>query len=480
LNLREGDPAELAKIVPGLGRATFTDDVTLKLEAKGFVGERSTETLPADPLAGRVHAEVGLDLLGLDRRAVFDSGVSLDDKRWVLSDGEGKWGARGFAFAGWVERAIGANKVNLRMSFKDVGVSDIMAEYGIEERWRPDAVVAGEIRMGGSLDYPLTRYEVKAPRVTFNGLPSMSISTGPMRVSGSLLAINAEVSASFDTSDLSIGHVKIDDALVGTRWWRNELMVSTRELPLWDGKLDASAGYEPQAERRHRGGGLLRDVDAAMFWQHVFPDSRLELDGRLDVSMQTDWRDGRLWVDGRVGVHDGTLGPDGLVHSILSEVAAVAGAEPAVLAELAARYPVAAADGMPFRRLAASFQSAKEGVAVRVSDLVGEGATLSLDGTVNADQRLSAAGVVALAPSLVSGLVRRIVPLAGLVADDGELQVPVRVEGNPAELRVTVDPRFLEALRAAGDGKDVEPVTVSLPEPSFTTDLPPLEEQFGR
>jgi hypothetical protein len=406
--------------------------------------------------------------------------LALDDKRWMFRDGKGVWGERPFTFAGWIARGVGANKTDLRLAFYDVSVADVLAQYGIDARWRPQATVTGEIRMGGSFDYPLTRYEATASSVTFDGWPSIPMSSGPMSVRGSLLAVNAEVSGSFNAKDVTIGRLKVPQGLFGVRWWREKLTVTSLDLALWGGKVDASAAYEPAEDQPYKGGALFSDVDAGPFIADALGDTGLKLEGRLDASVQTRYRDGRLRWDGRAGVHEGKLGPKGLLRAVVAEAVTAAGADAGAIEELAARHPALTTDAMPFRRLAADFQSVDDGIAVRVADIVTDGATLALDGTVDASRRLRSTGVVTLAQALTSDLVRRVPPLAKLVGGEGTLVIPVSIEGAPEDVRATLDERFVKAVAAARDGKSVEPLDTELPAAKFTTDLPPLEEQFGR
>jgi hypothetical protein len=410
---------------------TFTDDVTLDLAAEGFLGERTTEVMPAEPLAGRMHLEVGLDLLGVKHRAVFDNGVALDDKRWVLKDGKGKWGERPFTFAGWIARVPTANKVNLRLSFEHVNAADVMAEYAIDERWRPQADVSGEIRMEGSFDYPLTRYEAKMPSFTWNAWPSTPVSSGPMNVRGSLLAINTDVSASFETNELKVGTIVAKNVLVGSTWWHEKLTITSMNLPMWGGRTDSSAAYEPAAEERWKGGALLHDLDAGVFLPQAMPDLGLRVDGRLDGSGEGGYRDGALWYRGRVGLHEGTLGPQSLLRVVASEVIKAAGADPAVLDELATRHPALASDKLAFKRIAIDFQAQPPGTALRIGDLVSDGGTLTLEATADATKHVAADGLAVFVPPVSADLAGRVPALARLLSSNGSLQVPVHAEARP-------------------------------------------------
>jgi len=109
-----------------------------------------------------------------------------------------------FTYAGWIARGYSDSKVNLRLNVKDVSVAGVLAEYGIAERWRAQRSY-GEIRMGGRWK-SRSRAMTRAPRARASTAFPGPISTGPVSVVGSLLAINAEASGSVDMARLQIGN----------------------------------------------------------------------------------------------------------------------------------------------------------------------------------------------------------------------------------------------------------------------------------
>jgi hypothetical protein len=212
------------------------------------------------------------------------------------------------------------------------------------------------------------------------------------------------------------------------------------------------------------------------------PDVGLQLEGRMDLSGDGKYLDGAWDYRGRIGVHDGTLAPATLLRDVAKEIAAAAGADLAVLDELATRHPALVADKLPFKRIAVDFKAQSPGTVVRLGDLVSDGGTLTLEGTLDAAKHVAGDGVAEFPPALSADLASRIAPLAKLLPADGSLRVPVHVEGSGAAVKVTLAQDFVDALAKARQGKSTGPFLAEKPEPSFDigSDLPPLDEQFGR
>ena len=105
----------------------FKGPIDFEMKADGFVGERTTEAVPAEPLTGSMRAEMDFDLFGLTKKATFENGFALDDKRLALRDGKGSWGERPFRYSGWIARGVGSNKVNLRLGADDIDVDELLA-----------------------------------------------------------------------------------------------------------------------------------------------------------------------------------------------------------------------------------------------------------------------------------------------------------------------------------------------------------------
>ena len=481
LRVREGNPEALFALLPSLRTEPFGGPITFEMSAEGFLGERSTETRPAEPLVGNMRAELDFNLLGRTEKTVFENGFALDDYRLALREGKGSWGAYPFTYAGWIARGVAGNKANLRMATADVDVAELLAEYGIDERWRPQTTVSADLRMGGTLDDELTRYEAKAESARFDGWPSVPISSGPVKVGGSLLAINAEVSGSFTFKDLRIAHLLFPEQLLGVRWWRDELSITSLGQKLWDGKIDAAVAYKPRESSDVTGGGVFYDVDAESIVRAILPEFGIEVKGRIDAATQGLYDARGLSYEGRVGLHFGSLGPKGWVRHAVDQAVAAAGRSDAVTPEIAATYPVlAAAEPVVLDRAEAIFRSRENGISFAIVDARSQGATLTIDSTIDADRKLTGNAVVVLAPDLVSALVARVPALLRMVDPGGSLVVPVHLEGTPSEVEVSLDRAFAAALKRAREGQVVEPLAAAAVAPSFSIETPPLEEQFGR
>ena len=110
LEVRDGEPEAIGRLVPGVRVSEMRGGTHVDITADGFIGERSTEALPAEPLKGHARAESDFELFGLRRPAVFETGFTLDDRRWVLDNGQGRWGERPFTYAGWIARGFARTK----------------------------------------------------------------------------------------------------------------------------------------------------------------------------------------------------------------------------------------------------------------------------------------------------------------------------------------------------------------------------------
>jgi hypothetical protein len=479
LKVRDGRPEALFAMIPLMRTEPFKGPIRFELTADGFIGERTTEAQPAEPLLGTMRAETDFDLFGLTKRAVFENGFAFDDRRLALREGKGNWGDYPFTYSGWIARGYADNKVNLKLDTGEVDVDELLAEYDIPERWRPEATVSAEVRMGGTLTEDLVRYEAKSPSAKFNGFPSVPISAGKFTVGGSLLAVNAEVAGSFMFDELRVGHVVFKNQLVGSRWWRNELGITSLGQKLWDGKLDAAGAWKPNESKDVTGGGVFYDVDVAKLLADVVPDLGVALTGRLDMSTTAVYDARGFGYEGRGALFYGVLGPDGWMRKAVDQVLAAVGAD-VVNEEIETAYPVLELKPVPFDRVEAIFQSRDDGIAFAILDGKSKGATYTLDGKSDLDRKITADAVIVLTPDLVSTLIARAPALAGMADPGGSLAVPVHLEGKPADIAVSLDRNFAAALTRAKEGEPVDAPAVTPREPSFTTDIPALQEQFGR
>ena len=478
LQVRDGEPNALGRLVPQMSVSHLRGEVKVEITADGFIGERTTESLPAEPLKGRIRAESELDLFGLLRPALFENGFALDDKRLVLEDGQGRWGQRQFAYAGWIARGFGENKVNLRMNLEDVSVADVLAEYGIAERWRPQASVTAEIRMGGSLDEPLTRYDASAESVRFDGFPGVPVSSAKVQVAGSLLAVNADVSGSFTTHRLQVGSVQLEHILIGANWWRDKLNVTTLGHRAWDGKLDAAVSYSPKESPDASGGGLLHGVDAKEALAAFFPDLNAGVEGRLDATVQGGYGAQGFWYEGRFGLKKGSIAK-APVRAVADSVVSTAGGDPTANDSLAAALPVLSSERTPLDEVVGAFSSRQVPTAFEITEVQSDGVRLRATGTLSEGRRVEAAGVATFSDPVAGALAGNAPVLAKLAAPDGSVSVPFRAQGVVTDFTIALDPGFAAVVEKARTGEAVEPFPVpAAPEP-LKVDIPPLEEQFG-
>jgi len=479
VRLDDADPVALAALIPHSERAGFEAPLVLEGAAEGFVGERSTESAPAAPLSGTLEGTVGFNLYGVREPLAFTAGFSIDDKRWMLREGKGKWGEQPLTFSGWSGRGKFGNKVGGRLELDQLHLASVLAAYGIPERWRAHATAKGRVRVFTSNDDTLYRWEASAPTVRFDGWASHPIVTGPMTVQGSLFASNADASGSFRSDEVKIGKIRVEKFLAGVTFFRDKLTVTSLDLPVWDGKFSGAVSYFPKEEKRVEAGAVFRDMDASVLREQFLPDVGLDLSGRVNAVLDLDFEDDGAWARGRAEVRDGTLGPPSLTRDAVVAVARAA-ERPGAVSELAdVRPDLIDAEKLPFELLVLDFERRSGKVTVRVDELASEGAMLKGEGTVGRDGALDGWATLALSEEVTADVAAAI-PAAGMLAGGRELRIPLRIEGTSSKPRTVLSEELERAVARAAAGETVGRFAPAEPELALELDLPPLEDTFPR
>jgi hypothetical protein len=483
-----GDEVALEVDVDGASSATLTegflmlrgaelrDPLRLSLRAQGLVGERSTETKPAEPLVGKLSGSLGVVIAGLEDRLEFDTDVALDDARFQLRGGTGSWGGLRFVPTGWISRLV-PRKVSGRLDVEPFELAEMSERLGVPERWRPHGRADLTLRVTGSSIEPLYRYDGTLADATFSAWPALPIKAGPTRVHGSIIAVNADATASFDAKNLEVGTLRIPEVLFGLSYWQEKLAISALETQLYDGRLDGSAGFFPKVSSDPQGGMLLRDTDGKTVIENMLPGLPFTIGGRLDAGMQLGTDERGVWVRGRIGLHRGRIDGSNWARDLVQAALAEAGAADAASAVVSAHRPLLGADATRFERLALDFES--RGGPVTLSRVVMEmpGATLRGRGEIAADRSVALTAALWPDASLAATLSNAAPALARARDGDGKPVLPCEVRAAPGRLDIHPTEELRRALGAAGDVAPLTPVRVGLAD---FGDLVPLRKQFGR
>jgi|GEM_PF-4887771 len=475
-----GLEADKAQLFPRIGDAHLTGALELEGEAHGYAGAVRTESVPAEKLT--ITAKGNATLAVKQVRAP----LSLD---MVLSDKEGRlrfektsmsWNGIDAKLTGWTEHFFD-QRASFRLHFAHADTDGILERFGVAERWRPRAMVSGEIRMEGTLNKPLMQYTAETDGIKVDFYDGYPVEVGRSTIKGILLQSSADLSAVVKSPLLRVGPMRIEPAVFGFRYWRNKLSVNMANVPLWDGTATVSGRYEPEKANAVEAAGLFDDLDAAIALKNVFPGLEPEISGRMDAIVQLGSDDNGTWAMGRIGVHRGRFGGFSLASSLLGQLADRPGLEAFAGPEVAQAVGGATADeDSDFRTVRFDFKSRRDGFDLGSVRIVLDGLVLQGSGAMDAQGGIDVKADMALSRRLVKTIVRKSPDLGALVTGDGAMHVPVRLQGKLSSLRTHVDERFLDAAGAAVSGRKVSPLPPFQAAPALEIELPKLEEQYGR
>lgn len=480
LDVHRGSAEALKGAFRLLKETALRDPVQLSLRAEGLYGERSTEVVPAEPLLGTLRGSVGVVVAGKEERLDLDVEVAVDDTRYQVRGGTGRWGEFSLRPTAWVQSRHPHN-LSVKVDVEPFEIEKLASNLGAAERWRlkgrAEQVV---LRVTGNAAEPLLRYEMRVPHAAFDAWPeSLPIKGGPIAVTGSLLAINTEISASCDARNLEIGTAKVPALQFGVSYWREKLGVTSLDTPLYGGTLLTSYAIYPKTSPRVAGGGLLRDGDAAVVHKNVAPDLPIDLGGRIDVAMQISANDGDPWWVGRVGVHRGRLGGANWAREIIAKALAAAGApEDAMNRVIVAERPlVGAAEATLFDRIAADVDARGGSISLPRVVVTLSRAQFRGRGAIASDSSIAIDGALWLEDSVAEKLVQ-VSPAFGRARDaEGRTVLPATVKLTAGGTEISLTPELVAMLTGEGDGAPLAPVLVR---PAHFDDLGPLRQQFGR
>jgi hypothetical protein len=477
--VREAEPEKLMKLFRLIEGAPLVGELDVEGAVHGFYGESGDENAPAAPLELEIHGSTGLVFADVADKLDFEITAQLDDKQLRINEGSARWGDVPFDVTGYIGAAV-SRKLALRLIAENADVAETLAAIGVPERWRARARLDGTLRVMGTMHEPLLRYDAKAATVEFDGLALLPVRSKDLSCVGSVLAINADVSASCRAAEMKIASAVFPSSNFGITYWRDQIRFVQRELSVWGGKGDLMVGYSPETDNAE-GGGFLDDMDAAEVVRNLIPATGLRIEARLDSLFQLGYDARGPWTLGRIGLHRGRVGGLGLGRDTVAAILEARGKAALAVEDLAVGHAkTLLKDSLEFSRLVFDFESREEGIALRSLSIAMEDADFRGEGVIGFDESVALWGNVILGTKLTEDLVASASAVAPLVAADGRLRVPVKIQGTTKDLDATVDERFLEALAVAARGKDVGPFVPMDPDARIVTELPSLEEHFYR
>jgi hypothetical protein len=381
--------------------------------------------------------------------------------------------------SGWWETAR-AGKLGARVELNNMDLAAALGAAGVSETRRPMGALSAVIKASGPRTDPRIHYDASWERLELvsAGIPRLEAVDG--KATGSLFALNADISGSFQVARFTLGSSEIADFRIGANYWQDKLSLSQLAFPIWGGQVDFSAAYYPSRDSVE-GGGLANNLDVAALVGSLPAEWKQDLEGRVDAIFHFGYDARGPWMLGRMGLHRGRIGPRPLGRDLISAIGASQGNMDLVSPELARSYPALLDEkGIGFRRLAFDFERREDAVVVRALKIDLVDGEVRAEGVLDDQQKVAGWGTLELGGKGSAELAARLPALTALIPTDGRLRIPFKLATSDRGIEATVDERFLEALSRAAHGESVGPFVPVDPESGIAMDLPSLEEQFYR
>lgn len=451
----DADLAVLRVAFPERFDAAFAGPLDLSGHAEGIVGEHSSEEAPASPLKGKLDGSVDWTVLGRRDSLAFSSAFSLDDRSVRFSGMHLKSFGLDLDVFGWFDPSP-QGQFHLNGAFAGVDVAKVAADWQVPAPWRAAATLSGKTEFWGKPGQSFISYDTKASEVSVPGLGGYPIHSGPVRLAGRLLAINAEVSGSVMSSKLEVGPVDLDSLPIGISWWRNALNVTAANSTLWGGSVASTLSYRPATHPAFELGGMLENVRAGDFAGAVLKAYGIDVEGKLDVAYRIGQDAAQSpFFAARASLSAARLGRRGLVEQAMEALAAMPTPLSSPRANAAVKKSRTGAD--LFDKL--FFEIEKRGDGYVVGGISGHTGELQLDGSgsMTKDAVLDVAATLYVPPAVTEALLANALWAAPLRIADGGLFVPLHIGGKVGDAKVTLTQAFVAAVAKAHSGGAVTP-----------------------
>lgn len=451
----------------------FIGPLDLSGHGEGVVGEQTTEEAPATPFKGKANASVDWTVLGRRDALVFSSAFSIDDRSVRLSGARLDSFGLGMDVSGWFAPDPNG-QFHLKGTASAVDAAKVASDWQVPAPWRPVAALSAKMEFWGKPGTSFLSYDVNADDVAVPALGGYSIRTGPVRMTGRLLAINADISGSVMPKNLQVGPIHLDSLPFGISWWRDAFMATAANTDLWGGPVTTTVSYKPATHPAFNVGGMLNHVNAREFTSNVLPSYGLDVDGTMDVAY-------------RIG-QDSASAPYFSARTYLTKVRQKKNIIEQALAALASMpTPLPVGDvGAGMRKLpdgttvldSLFLELEKRGDAVAIGGILARGGDLRIDGsgTMNGASVLDVAATLCFPPDLAGKIAAGAEWIAPLRVAEGELFVPLHIGGKAGDVEVTLTPDFAHAVSEAHAGRQVTSFSRARVEHVATRDLAVLSD----
>jgi hypothetical protein len=435
---------------------SFSGTLTASGKASGVVGEETTEEMPATPLKGEFQATLDWTALGRTAPMTIRSQFALDDRMVRLTGGRMSWLEEALDLKGWAKPARDG-EYDLIASFANVDTAAVAARWEVPLPWRPASTLSGQITMKGKPGEGLMRHEAKAALITLPALGGYDVRIEDAMLSGSLLAINAEVAVSVRAKRILVGGIDLGTLPIGVRWWENRLIVSNSNSKLFGGENDGSLSYDPAKHPEFELNGRVKNAEAPALVKGIVPWLDLDVGGVGSIAFvvgQDQARTPKFAFHG--SITQGNLGGVDLFGATIAELAKV---DPALTLPAGALPVPRKGTGTRIDR--AFFEADRKGEVFEIGGLflIGSDFRFDADGSFTRADGLALEASVQIPKAAADQLVAA-APWAGALRHGESMFVPVTVRGPLSALKVALAPGFPETLAKAKRGEAVEPAAI--------------------
>lgn len=433
---------------------SFHGLVSVTGKASGIVNEKTTEDAPATPLRGDVEVKLDWQILGRTAPVVITTPFSLDDRMMRLSNGHIRWRDYDLLLKGWFDPYV-LGEMEIFGIFKDVDANKVAVDWNVPPPWRPTATVSGTFSLTGTPGKSMLRYEARAPSIDVPLLGGYNVHMNNTKIVGSLLAINADASASFMPESWTVAGVSMESLPSGILWFRNKVMYNASNSKLWGGDNDITISYKPEEHPAFSVGGRLAGADAKTMISRLVPWLGLAVEGGGNIAYdfgQDAERKPRWTVHGSL-----VAARIANVDLFGRTLDALAAADASIrTGEITADIPRPnRGEGMRVDQAFLEIEKTGDvfaigGMKVRAGEF-----QLDADGEISEAAGVKLDGTVAIPAASADKLVASSPWLASLRGTGGPLFVPVVITGPPATPTIALGPGYAELLASAKRGDAV-------------------------
>lgn len=467
--LKLDDIHRLDATFPNRVPESLVGPLSVKGELGGVLGDKGDENAPASPLTGTFESTVDFEVFGYRKPLVAKGKLRGDDVRLSVYDVALDWDGHKATAKGWC-----ATKADGKMAAKVQLSSDaaptLGGHFGLEDRFLPRGLLAGEVEFTGPPSDLRTAYSLKSDHLEFPGVDGVTLVLDNAQLSGRIFdpyrLFNVSVKA-----DVTLAGRDIGRQVFGVRYEPGEFTLTTLKADYLDTVGIFSIQYFPPANEYRvqlAFESLSTGAIADAFFDGDDPTTRgyvslIAVDSNMSGERQRAFRAavrlGALKAANLTAQVLETVSPPG--HQLLGENVAASSTD------------TFQGDGTPIRELRLVGVRDEAGWTVDyLHGQFGRGELLA-EGRVDEDRSLAFEGSYSLRPRLLAAVLPEHPWLEALQDAKGWVNVPVRLEGTLAEPNLVVKAGVAERFAAAARGEAVQPFAIVTPS-SEHVDVPEL------